>query len=278
MKFTVLVTQDNTDYMNWQMNILYKSFLDVYEDNQDFISVVTNPTKNIDFKYPYFLCQNTYENFIENDHYIVYNRSYSIREYLKSLKDEEDILFLLIEPDFIFLKKYFTENLSAQFYNYMLFTTGSEAEKVIDFYLKLYPSSIDVKKYYKPIGWPIFIKKNILNQIIDRWIELTIIFRSNPESPLYKSWICDMYGFNIALAEKNYCIDVFDKMDMPPFENYNREPSFYHYCYKIEDNITKNTLFDKKSYIPWEIIDIKNVNEHINFINKFNYYVQKNIP
>jgi len=286
-KFTVLVTETTSNYIDWQMELMYDSFLKTYgnDKNIDFLSLIISDRENLNKNYPYFLCKNkSYAKLKDDDHYIIYDRAFSVKEYLESKTPEPDKFYLFVEADFVFKSKFILEketDISGQQYSYMDPKLSEFSKKTINYYMKYVNLNfIDFLNYYRPIGWPFFVRENVLRKIIDRWIELTILFRSTDRdnNPLYKDWICDMFGFNIALAEKKIIPEMIDVMDMPPFDDPNREGTFYHYCYGIKNKKTNQMIFDKRSYKPWNFIPILDSEEKnltkgsLDLINRINNF------
>jgi len=288
-KFTVLVTETTNKYIDWQMEMMYDSFLKFYknEPSVDFLSVIITDQEKLNKNYPYFLCKNkSYRNFKKDDDYVIYDRAFSIKEYLETKEVELDRLYLFVEADFIFIDKFDsnTQSIMGQKYNYMNADHNEFTKKVVKFYMEdVNPSFTDFLSYYKPVGWPFLVKENILRKIINRWIELTVLFRTTDvkNNPLYMNWICDMYGFNIALAENKIIPEIIDVLDMPPFDISERNALFYHYCYGIKDEKTKKMIFDKRSYKPWEFIEIPAIEDgnltkgSIDLFNRINNYAFK---
>jgi hypothetical protein len=97
------------------------------------------------------------------------------------------------------------------------------------------------------MGWPYLIHESLLRRIVKRWNELTLIFRSTPSSPLYRDWICDMFGMAIALAESKENGELINETGMPPYGEKN--PTFFHFCYEINER--GKVYFNKKNYIPF---------------------------
>jgi hypothetical protein len=276
-KYTVIVTKNNSDYVNWQTDILYKSFLEYHgeDPNFKFLALVSKDQeyKNIP-KYP-FIYYKHYHN-INNDDYIVYNRIISLKTYLENTDLSEDRYIILLDPDFMFLRKFDLEikQTTAQFCSYLI------NHEVINYFNKNY-NQID-KEFYYPIACPYIINEVLLSKIIDRWLELTIHFRSNNQdnSPLYKNWICEMYAFSFALLENKIKVDVKNLSESPPFGNYISENAlyFYHYCYEIK-NTQNDIIFHKKNYKYGDIIDIENIkhgigNDSEKLLTQLNKYVK----
>lgn len=279
-KITVLFNKNNSNYVNWQSELLYYSFLTHHKDDNEieFISVVMDEGKPVTCDYNYYLCNITSKaNIVEGDHYIIYDRAFSIKDFLENTKSEKERLFLFVEADFIFLKPFNIRNngnVLGQTYGYM--DIRSElCRSVINYYKsRINPSFSNIEEYYRPVGWPFLIKESVLYSIMDRWIELNIKFRSEDQqnNPLYKNWICDMFGFNIALAEKRITAEVLDIMEVPPYGG-SKDPIFSHYCFGIEES-KKTTVFDKRTYTPWNKIEIpdsigEDSKRLINFINHY---------
>lgn len=257
-KITVLFNKNNSDYINWQSELLYYSFLIHHKNdkNIEFMSIVMSEDKPVVCDYPYYLCNiNSNAGIVEGDDYIIYDRAFSIKNFLENTKSETERTFLLVEADFLFLKPFniISNNTLGQKYGYMD-VSSQLCRKVIDYYKNKINSSLDIEEYYRPVGWPFLIKERLLSSIVDRWIELNIKFRSTDpkNNPLYKNWICDMFGFNISLAEKKIVPDVIDIMEMPPYDG-DKSAIFCHYCFGIEH--CKEVIFDKRSYNPWNKIN-----------------------
>lgn len=282
-KITVIVNKNNSDYINWQVELMYDSFLMHHgtDKNFEFMAIVIDDNNPAVCNYPHYICdmQSKAES-VQGDHYIIFDRAYSIKNFLETTKGDEDRLFLFVEADFLFARPFPIQagNVTAQRYWYMD-SSNDFCKKCLDYYKKnINPLFVDFDKYYRPIGWPILIREGILNSIVDRWIELNIKFRSENQefNPLYKNWICDMFGFNIALSEKMIIPDVVEMMNMPPY-GHNKNAVFYHYCYDISDPRTGKVLFDKRNYKPWNKIDIsENISEEsVKFINLINHHISR---
>jgi hypothetical protein len=285
-KVTVIVNKNNSDYVNWQTDLMYDSFLKCHGDdhNFEFMAVVIDDNKPVVCNYPNYICSiQSKATIVPGDDYIIFDRAYSIKNFLEGTKEESERLFLFVEADFLFARPFEVPNkkVVAQKYWYMD-ESYDFCRKCLKYYAeKINPSFIDFRQYYRPIGWPILIWEGTLRSIVNRWIELNIKFRSeDPESnPLYKNWICDMFGFNIALAENKIIPEVMEIMSMPPFGS-NKNAVFYHYCYDIKNPKTGQVLFDKRSYKPWSQIQIpEGISEDsIGLINLINQYAStKNV-
>lgn len=291
MKTTILVNKNNSDYVNWQTDLLYHSFLNYHKNdkNLDFMAVVIDDHKPINCNYPFYKCDIQSQANINGDHYVIYDRAFSIKNFLQKTKSNsnEERLFLFLEADFVFLKPFQIDNKNnntlGQKYSYMSLKSDEFCRKVISYYKNKINPSFEIEKYYKPTGWPFLIKESILSSVVDRWIELTIKFRTeDPENnPLYKNWICDMYGFNIALAEKMTPVELIDIMEMPPYGEEKDSTIFYHYCYKIEDSLSGEIIFDKRSYKPWNQINFSDnikgdCRKLIEIINRYGALINEN--
>ncbi|MEY4342823.1 MAG: hypothetical protein RL736_619 [Pseudomonadota bacterium] len=278
-KYTVIVTKNNSDYINWQTNVLYESFLEYHKNDKNFkfIALVSKDQKYLESpNYPYIYFNHI--NVLNNDNYIVYNRILSLREYLRSIELSENRYIILLDPDFIFLKKFDLDisTTTAQFCSYLI------NHEVLNFFQKTYES--DVKDFYCPVACPYIINEVLLSKIIDRWLELAVDFRTNniKDSPLYQNWICEMYAFSFALAENKIQVDIKNFCESPPGGDYisNENLIFYHYCYDIRHNKTNQLVFGKRSYKFGHYIDLNGLEYNIgkdsyNFISNFNYFTKK---
>ena len=293
-KFTFIVTKNNSYYVNWQTDILYSSFLEHYKDNKDFKflalvakdnGVVLNKKifgKPVDPIYPHIYLE--YTKSIKGDSYIVYNRILNLKQYLKTIVPSKDKFIILLDPDMVIIKPFdlhdkhsFTDNfVVAQVYGYL---TGP---KILPFFEKNFAKAENISDFYTPIGCPLIISEYLLSQIVDRWLELTIDLRTtNIEgSPFYNNWVCEMYGLSFALAEYQIKANGWQISAMPPHAIQRDEGYyFYHYCYDIDIKKCQN-VFSKRSYLPWRLIDTKDISENdnqitINFLNLMNMYIKR---
>jgi hypothetical protein len=260
-KYTVIVTKNNSDYVNWQTDILYESFLEYHKDDSNF-QFLALVSKDKEYKtiprYPFIYCK--HYDLLNNDDYIVYNRILNLQTYLNNIEPSENRYIILLDPDFIFLKKFDLDikKTTGQFCSYLI------NHEVIDFYNKNYKEITN--EFYYPISCPYIINEVILFKIIDEWLELTIQFRSKnkEKSPLYKNWICEMYAFAFALLDQKIEVDVKNFCESPPFGNYipDNELYFYHYCYEIKNN-KDDIIFDKKNYKFGNVFEIENLKDQL---------------
>lgn len=276
-KYTVIVTKNNSDYVNWQTDILYESFLEYHQDDPNF-KFLALVSQDRDYpkipKYP-FKYYKHYHN-LNNDDYIVYNRILNLQSYINSIEPNEDRYIILLDPDFIFLRKFDLDikQTTGQFCSYLI------NHEVINYFDKNYNKSL--KEFYYPIACPYIINEVLFAKIVKRWLQLTISFRSHNKncSPLYRNWICEMYAFAFTLLENKIKTDVKNLSESPPFGNYipKNDLYFYHYCYEIKDN-ENNIIFHKKNYKFGDLIALDNIKDKVgedsyNLLIQINKYVK----
>lgn len=282
---TFIVTKNNSNYVNWQTDILYSSFLEYHSEIEEFkfLALVAKDHGPIIAKYPYKSCKFT--SLIKNDDYIVYNRILNLQEYLNKITPSRDKYIVLLDPDMVFTKPFdFFEHHTidsnvaiGQGYNYM---NGS---KEIIFFQEHFSNSQNIIDYYKPIGCPLIISEYLLSKIVDRWLQLTIELRTRniKNSPFYKNWICEMYGLAFALAESQIEVQNMQICGMVPYVNKWNKGNlyFYHYCYDVFLPTSKKILFSKKRYKPWDKLKITSHPDNnpytVDFIQKMNFYITR---
>ena len=120
---TVLVCQDHTKFINWQVQLFYKTFRKFYD--YDFISLLYEDSK-FEFEYPTFRTRmvryfTPQADLLQILDYPLVNRALQIKEYLNSTPPQ-DRYILLCDADFLFCKHHeFKTNslVSAQVTGYM---------------------------------------------------------------------------------------------------------------------------------------------------------------
>ena len=279
-----IVARDESLYTSWQVEILYESFLETYKGKEkiNFLDIIMNEGEIKSKKNPTFICPKKYKKIItrDNDYYSPLNRIHLTEAFLKSTEDKERTI-VLIDQDFLIKAPLMARTTVAggQYYWYMDPNRDELPKKVFEFYKK-YINKEGVENYYLPIGAPLVFQETILRKIINRWFKLTYFFRyfNKQDNPLYKNWICEMYGIAFALAEYKIHGSIINEMSFCLGDN-QINPSFYHFCYSINDSITNNVIFDKRKYKPWELIQLKNKHvigeEARQFIHYFNSLVNK---
>lgn len=269
-----IVAKDNSSYVDWQTDILYESFLKVYkgENNINFLAIVMNDKHFKKPRYPFFLCSKTIAKiFVGDDYYSPFNRITLIWDFLKNNKNENRKIIIL-DQDFLLVNKFSSDSsVAGQNYGYLNIDSDKTAKETFAFYKK-YINKYAEKDYFQPIGAPIFLNENILRNIINRWFQLTYFFRyyNHQDNPLHKEWICEMYGLVYALGELKIKPELFEATSFVAFGT--KDPSFYHFCYRLHDK-NNHTIFDKKKYKPWKRINYeKNLIdlETFKFVNYFN--------
>ena len=281
LDYTVIVTKNNSDYINWQTDILYESFLKFHKNdiNFKFLALVSKDYEyKIEPKYQYLYFKHTEA--INNDNYIVYNRILNLSEYLKSVKPSKHKFIILLDPDFIFIKKFdikINKNVLGQNYSYL------DNKKAVQYFIENFnQGGIQTKDFYQPVGCPIVISEYLLSKIVDRWLELTIQFRSDlrENSPFYRNWVCEMYALAFVLAENKIKIENFDITGCVPYVTNCSQYYFYHYCYHIPSKKnSKKIIFDKKSYNFRELKFLPTNTEELNecsleFFEQMNNYIK----
>jgi hypothetical protein len=268
-----LVAKDNSAYVDWQTNILYESFLNVYKNEKriKFIAAVMNEKNFKRPRYPFFLCSKKIKKIlVEGDYYSPFNRITLIWDFLKNSQNKNRKIIIL-DQDFLLINKFLINSpVAGQNYGYLDINLDHTAKKTFYFYKKYINENI-IENYLRPIGSPIFLDENILRNIIDRWFQLTYFFRyhKHKDNPLYKEWICEMYGLVYALGELGIKSELFDATSFVIFGSKN--PSFYHFCYGLYDELN-NIIFDKKKYTPWDEISPKEKPSDLNILKFINYF------
>jgi hypothetical protein len=278
--FTFIVTKNNSDYVNWQTDILYESFLRYHKNDKNFkfLALVSKDHEyKYEPKYEYIYFDHIYE--IHGDNYIVYNRIATLLNYLKGITPNKNNFIILLDPDFIFAKKFnftISEEIAGQNYSYL------SNDEVIDFFIQNYNQDENIKKFYKSIGCPIIVNEEFLSKIVNRWLELTIQFRNCniKKSPFFRNWVCEMYGLAFAAAEQKTDIKSINMAGCLPFSSNSRKYHFYHYCYDIPSKNDPNKLiFSKRKFnhrllkqIEYDKNDVNN--SCLDFIEKMNHYIE----
>jgi hypothetical protein len=285
MKTKIIVTKNNSFYVNWQTEILYKSFLHYHknDENFEFLAFVAKDQESGPIGYPYINLK--YHNTINRDPYIVYNRMLSLKEYYETVTPSPDNVVVLLDPDMILSKPFDLFNnhefdintVIAQPYHYL-----NETDTIV-FFQKHFSQHPDVKSFYAPIGCPLVINEVLLASIIDRWLDLTVRLRTTKieNSPFYKNWVCEMYALSFTLAEREINIKPTHLAGMIPYVGSDFQDIFYfyHYCYDIYIS-GRTPVFSKRSYTPWKQIKMDHTlsmmtnNFTKDFINKMNSYIK----
>lgn len=275
----LLVSQDNSPYIDWQTKLFYRSFKQHYPiPNYSFVSLINQDNTIPSFEYNTFRTSfPTQADHIEGSRYVLYDRAFNIREYVQSLPPANRY-FLLCDTDFLFYKFFNFNKLSLSVYgqatNYVDPLCNKAAHVALDYYKRII-NPLGKLEYYKALGWPYYIHEHTLRAILDRWVELMVMFRCNPDSPCKDDWICDMYSMNIALMELEMYISDFDIVSCPPWGW--DQPALFHYCYHVNDKDNKK-VFDKREYkynpLP-SVLSLENVTNPcgLNFLKTFNTFL-----
>jgi hypothetical protein len=275
-----LVSSENINYMDWQIKLLHRSWLDVAQSG-DFVNLLGDEKcdkysfEELDkiktFRYPS-------KRIINKDLYPPYNKPFGLKYFLDNIEPCEERMILWIDPDCIFVKN-FNEQINTkenfgQHIDYMDLDLNSFSLKCKEYYKIKINKKINFEDFYEPIGIPLIIKESDFRKVINRWIELVQIFRTNDDSPLFKNWVAEMWALNFSLAEHEIKFNKYDLVAHPPWNCNNLNYKLIHYCYSIKENDI--VIFDKKQYRPWNKINMtyrNNMSESSlslsNFINKY---------
>lgn len=276
-----IVGKNNSEYMDWQTEVLYQSFLNIYKNKKNikFLALVMQD-KNFKIpRYPFYLASPKIKKIIlAGEDYAPFNKIILIRDFLKATENTNR-KFIILDQDFLIREYFLPKRFSCgQHYWYLDLEQDARAQAVFSFYQKHINENVQASDY-APIGAPVFLEENILRSIIDRWFQLTYFFRNfkDKKNLLYKDWICEMYGLVYALLESKLNIKAINTTNFLQHGG-AENPSLFHFCYEIVNNSSGSIIFDKKNYKPWEKIHAEESNLDKNtkdFIDYFNLLISK---
>lgn len=279
-----LVSSEDINYMNWQIKLLYTSWLDVGQSG-DFVNILADER----FDKYIFEELNGIKTFrhpskriINKDLYPPYNKPFGLKYFLDNIEPCEERMIIWIDSDCIFVNN-FNEEISrkenfGQYIDYMRLELNAFSAKCKKYYKFKIGKKRNIEEFYQPIGIPIIIRESDFRKIVDRWIELVQILRTNQnDNPLFKDWVAEMWALNFSFAEYEIRFNKYDLVSHPPWDCNNPNYKLIHYCFSIKDK--DNTIFDKKQYKPWNEISMIYQNSmsksSLYLCNYINKYIEK---
>lgn len=256
-----LVSSEDIDYMNWQIELSYRSWLDVNQSG-DFINILA------DEKYDKYTFEESNQiktfrhpskRIINKDLYPPYNKPFGLKYFLDNIESYPERKIIWIDPDCLFVNN-FNEEVSrkenfGQDIDYMRLELNSFSVRCKEYYKSKIRKKRNIEEFYQPIGIPIIIKESDFRKIVDRWIELVLILRTNQDNnPLFRNWVAEMWALNFSLAEYEIKFNTYDIVSHPPWNCKNPNYKLIHYCYDIKNG--EDVIFDKKTYKPWNQINM----------------------
>jgi hypothetical protein len=256
-----LVSSENINYMNWQVKLLYRSWLDVGQSG-DFVNILA------DEKYDRYSFEDEIEiktfrhpskRIINKDLYPPYNKPFGLKYFLDNIEPCDDRMILWIDSDCLFVNNFNEEIIKkenfAQYIDYMRLDLNGFSNKCKKYYKFKIGVKRDFEEHYQPVGIPIIIRELDFRKVVNRWIELVQILRTNNnDNPLLKDWVAEMWALNFSLAEYEIKFNRYDQVAHPPWDCGNPNYKLIHYCYSIKEG--DNTIFDKKQYKAWNNINM----------------------
>lgn len=262
---------------NFQSDILEKSF-ELHHKN--FNNVKFYNLKNISKNYRYTLLKK------KN---IYAAQLFLLKELVNKYFKDNDYIFL-IDSNFFFLspvnRLIFNKDICvSNIFKRLIFRNMEDKiydswSEIIDYILNInkkiniycnkinFNSNINVFEKFNIIGLPIYFKKTFFESIIDRWIELTCLMNENNISISLSFVLLEMNFF----VQNENILDICYNTTWLSFKNKNY--ILFNYEKPLISHITNIKIFDRKTYIPWNIInhnfDSNNYKSIDIFINNFN--------
>jgi hypothetical protein len=247
--------------MNWQIKLLYRSWLDVGQSG-DFINILA------DEKYDRYSFEDGIEiktfrhpsrRIINRDLYPPYNKPFGLKYFLDNIEPCDNRMILWIDADCLFVNNFNEEIIKkenfAQYIDYMRLDLNAFSNKCKKYYKFKIGVKRNLEEHYQPVGIPIIIRELDFRKVVNRWIELVQVLRiNNNDNPLLKDWVAEMWALNFSLAEYEIKFNRYDQVAHPPWDCTNPNYKLIHYCYSIKEG--DNTIFDKKQYKAWNNINM----------------------
>jgi hypothetical protein len=231
---------------NWKSDFLKQTFNDFHKENEniEMIDITTYQNPAYEKK---SLC-NTALDLI------------GVKNYLNNI---DDCYILLLDSDLIFIKSIenldlTNEVLAASFgfnrfhqkakrytRNFLEFNVVKNS--VANFYKEKIDNNFN-KKLNFVYDFPIFIKKSILSQIIDEWIELTFLLYSSDDkksNPIKNQIIGYSFAFSLLMSKLEITPTV---LDIIYFNNITNSEDSDKIFYDMKDDLTVNTRLGAKTF------------------------------
>ena len=296
----VLATSNGSPYLNWQTRIMYRTFLDVMQKQNDETNDMKFFTRLLHRRTDDELMKEIPTVRVDSLHascdkwceFPVHDRPDAIKKWLQSSDakrgGEKNKFVLLIETDYVFKRPIrIPPPLIDYFYHSSVTKNEEQKASAVGFHFNYinphYPTLppvmerlmrklndpkkiVDTKKILASGPAPTLIHLDSLNKLIDDYVAITEEIEKDEDAKQKLGWVREMYAYSIAAATSNvkHIVEEPRKtmlISQPPADDNLYGASMYHYTWGA-----RYVEGNDKSSIVWDwdkrpYVDVKHVRE-----------------